>query len=165
MSRPAALAASLRIGTICCSDGEYPEAVRALAVGAPQAWFVTHRPPYTNDDERSAMDGALAPFDLVLAGHIHFFAALNLASLPPLIVNGEGGTKLDPDYAPLLRFATGGLTVEGDPFGSAHFGFAVYTRSAGGWSIALRDPDGTQRAHCTLEKRAVHCSNSEASHL
>ena len=81
--------------------------VGALAAGAPQAWFVTHRPPYTNVDERDAMDGALTPFALVVGGHIHFFAALNLESLPPLIVNGKGGTKLDPDYAPLLRFATG----------------------------------------------------------
>jgi hypothetical protein len=139
--------------------------VRALAAGASAAWFVTHRPPYTNEDERSAMDDALAPFDLVLAGHIHFFAALNLSSLPPLIVNGEGGTKLDPDYSSLLRFATGGLRVEGDAFGSAHFGFAVYTRTAAGWAITLRDPDGTERAHCRLEKRVVRCLNSEAPHL
>jgi len=139
--------------------------VRALAAGAAQAWFVTHRPPYTNEDERSAMDGALAPYALVLGGHIHFFAALNLASLPPLIVNGEGGTKLDPDYAPLLRFATGELRIEGEPFGSAHFGFAVYTRTATGWSIDLRDPDGTARAHCVLANRLVRCSNLEASHL
>ena len=34
---------------------------------SPERWFVTHRPPYTNEDERTAMGDALAPFDAVLA--------------------------------------------------------------------------------------------------
>jgi calcineurin-like phosphoesterase family protein len=123
----------------------------------PQTWFVTHRPPYTNDDERSAMGDALAPFDAVLAGHIHFFAAMNVASLPPLLINGEGGARLDPNYAAFLGLAVGNLRVEGDVFGSSHFGFAVYTRLGAGWTVSLRDPDGTERARCTLANRAVRC--------
>jgi hypothetical protein len=123
----------------------------------PQWWFVTHRPPYTNDDERTAMGSALAHFDAVLAGHIHFFAAMNVEGMPPLLVNGEGGTKLDPNYAPLLRLATGDLRVEGEPFGSSHHGFAVYTRRPDGWSISLRAADGTGRATCTLVNRTVTC--------
>jgi hypothetical protein len=129
--------------------------VRELAKGP--SWFVTHRPPYTNDDERSAMGDALAPFDAVLAGHIHLFVAMNVESLPPLLINGEGGTKLDPNYAALLGFAVGDLHVQGSIFGSAHFGFGVYTRSGAGWTISLRDPDGTERARCALAHRAVHC--------
>ena len=130
--------------------------VRELAKGP--SWFVTHRPPYTNEDERTAMGDALAPFDAVLAGHLHFFAAMNVDTLPPLLINGEGGTKLDPNYAPFLGFAVGDLRVQGTVFGSAHFGFGVYTRTAGGWMISLRDPDGTERARCTLANRAVHCT-------
>jgi len=122
-----------------------------------QTWFVTHRPPYTNDDERSAMGDALAPFDAVLAGHIHFFAAMNVASLPPLLINGEGGAKLDPNYAAFLGLAIGDLHVGGDVFGSAHFGFGVYTRTGAGWTISLRDADGTERARCTLANRSVRC--------
>ena len=133
-----------------------PTGMRSLQLSL-QRWFVTHRPPYLNEDERSAMDDALTPFDAVLSGHIHFFAALNVAGMPPLLVNGEGGTKLDPNYAPLLRLATGDLRIEGEPFGSSHFGFAVYRREFGGWSISLREPDGTPRAHCTLAKRTVTC--------
>ena len=132
--------------------------VRALAQGARTAWFVTHRPPYTNEDERAAMGNALDPFGAVLSGHIHFFAALNVAPpLPPLLINGEGGTKLDPDYARLLRFATGDVEVVGDMFGSAHHGFALYTRTGTGWTISLRDPDGRERTRCALVERVVRC--------
>jgi predicted phosphodiesterase len=121
-------------------------------------WFVTHRPPYTNDDERTAMGDALAPFDAVLAGHLHLFAAMNVETLPPLLINGEGGTKLDPNYAVFLGLAVGDLHVQGSVFGSAHFGFGVYTRTGAGWTISLRDPDGTERARCTLADRAVRCN-------
>ena len=130
-------------------------AVRELAKGA--SWFVTHRPPYTNDDERSTMGDALGPFDAVLSGHLHFFAAMNVATLPPLLVNGEGGTKLDPNYAAFLGFAVGDLHVQGDVFGSSHYGFGVYTRTRTGWTISLRDADGSERAKCTLANRTVHC--------
>jgi hypothetical protein len=126
-------------------------------------WFVTHRPPYTNDDERAAMGDALAPFDAVLAGHIHFFAALNLASLPPLLINGEGGATLDPNYAAFLGLAVGDLHVVGDVFGAARFGFGVYTRTGTGWAISLRDVGGVERARCTLTDRTVHCLSGDAT--
>jgi hypothetical protein len=122
-----------------------------------QSWFVTHRPPYVNEDERDAMGDALAPFDAVLAGHIHFFAAMNVESLPPLLINGEGGARLDANYAAFLRLAVGELHVQGSVFGSARFGFGVYTRTASGWTVSLRDADGTERAQCTLGSRSVHC--------
>ncbi len=132
--------------------------VRRMAKAGATSWFVTHRPPYINADERVAMDGALVPFDAVLAGHIHFFAAMNVATLPPLVINGMGGTKLDPNYAGLLGLAAGDLHVQGDIFGSSHHGFALYTRTASGWTISLRDPDGSERAHCTLAHRSVGCT-------
>jgi hypothetical protein len=126
-----------------------------------QHWFVTHRPPYTNDDERTAMGDALAPFDAVLAGHLHLFAAMNVESLPPLLVNGEGGASLDPNYAAFLGFAAGDLHVQGRVFGSAHFGFGVYTRTDSGWTISLRDIDGTERARCTLANRTARCTSEK----
>ncbi|MBV8368515.1 MAG: metallophosphoesterase [Candidatus Eremiobacteraeota bacterium] len=144
------------------------EAVRALATRPDlrpvrarpvplERWFVTHRPPYVNADERAAMGDALGAFDAVLAGHIHFFAAMNVLSLPPLVINGEGGANLDPNYAAFLGLAAGDLHVQGSVFGSSHFGFGVYTRAATGWTISLRDPDGTERARCALENRTVSC--------
>jgi hypothetical protein len=122
-----------------------------------ERWFVTHRPPYTNDDERTAMGDALAPFNAVLAGHIHFFGAMNVASMPPLLINGEGGTRLDPNYSALLPLGIGGLHADGRPFGSSHFGFAVYTRRGTEWTISLRDVDGTELTRCRLANHAVHC--------
>ncbi|HWT05815.1 MAG TPA: metallophosphoesterase, partial [Xanthomonadales bacterium] len=130
--------------------------VNKLAKGS--SWFVTHRPPYINDDERTAMGDALAPFDAVLSGHLHLFAAMNVETFPPLLINGEGGTKLDPNYAAFLGLAVGDLHVQGSVFGSAHFGFGVYTRNGAGWTISLRDPDGTERARCTLANRTVRCN-------
>ena len=145
-----------------CTNATAPYAVdlgdlNLVALAHGTSWFITHRPPYTNDDERAAMGDALAPFDAVLSGHIHFFAAMNVATLPPLIVNGEGGTQLDPNYAPFLGFDVGSLKVIGRVFGASQFGFGLYTRTGDGWTISLRDPDGVERAHCTLVRRAVSC--------
>ena len=135
-----------------------PRPIRARTRPVPlERWFVTHRPPYVNEDERTAMGDALAPFDAVLAGHIHFFAAMNVTSLPPLVINGEGGASLDPNYAAFLGLAAGDLHVQGSAFGSSHFGFGVYTRAGSGWTISLRDPDGTERARCALANRTISC--------
>jgi Calcineurin-like phosphoesterase len=128
---------------------------RELAKGT--SWFVTHRPPYTNADERTTMGESLAPFEAVLSGHIHFFAAMNVAALPPLLINGEGGTKLDPNYAAFLGLAAGDLHVQGNVFGSAQFGFGVYTRTRAGVTISLRDKDGVEVTRCTLANRTVRC--------
>ena len=130
----------------------------ARAFVKEQTWFVTHRPPYLNDDERTAMGDALEPFSAVLAGHLHLFAAMNVQTEPPLLINGEGGTKLDPNYAPLLGLGIGDLHTDGPVFGSASFGFGVYTRDGTGWKISLRGPDGVEHARCTLAERAVHCA-------
>ena len=65
---------------------------------------------------------------------------------------------LGPNLAPFLRFATGDVKVGGDAFGSAHFGFAVYSREGTRWTISLRDADGQERTRCTLVERTVRCS-------
>jgi hypothetical protein len=132
--------------------------VSTLARGASGSWFVTHRPPYLNRDERAAMGDALAPFALVLSGHLHFFAALDVRRYPPLIVNGEGGTVPDPDYIPFLGFATGRIQVVGRIFGLDGNGFAIYEKRGDGWAISLRDPDGIERARCSVEGRRVRCA-------
>jgi hypothetical protein len=121
-------------------------------------WLVTHRPPYLNANERAAM-GDLRPFSALLAGHVHLFGGINVAGLPPLIINGEGGDRLDAELGPLLRYALGNLHIVGTPFVTSHFGFGVYTRTRNGWSVSLRDPDGSIRASCSLEKGSVQCGS------
>jgi hypothetical protein len=130
------------------------DAARSLAGG--ETWLVTHRPPYTNATERAAM-GNLRPFSAVLAGHIHLFAALDVAGQPPLVVNGEGGDLLDTAAAPFLTAVLGDLRPTAAPYVSLAFGFAVYTRIQDGWSISLRDPHGVERKRCTLAEEQVRC--------
>ncbi len=141
---------------------------QSLAAGQRgDTWFVTHRPPFANTNETQALlqlGWSLAPFDVVLAGHVHDFEAINLASYPPLIVNGESGDDLDDagstakyiglqsnNGRPVYSFASP------TPYATKQFGFAVYTKTAGGWSISLRDADGIERRACMLTKGSVSC--------
>jgi hypothetical protein len=143
-------------------------AARRLATAASgNRWLVTHRPPFSNANQTQALLSApapFAPFDAILAGHVHDFEALNLAGYPALIVNGESGDELDPSGTtakyigeatnagkPLFTFALPA------PYATKQFGFAVYTRNAAGWAISLRDTDGIERRACALVKGSVAC--------
>jgi hypothetical protein len=131
------------------------DAMPALAAdGGSSTWLVTHRPPYANltmSTVLKAKPADIGAFDAVLAGHVHDFATLNLAGYPPLIVNGESGDDLD-DVGETEKFVNGNhfTFVDPKPFATKQFGFAVYTRSLGGWAISLRDVDGIEREACVL---------------
>ncbi|HEY0613317.1 MAG TPA: metallophosphoesterase [Candidatus Elarobacter sp.] len=141
---------------------------RALASGfSGSLWFVTHRPPFASTNETDALQALkwnFAPFDVIVAGHVHDFEAINVVGYPSLIVNGEGGTDLD-DPGSTAKYITtqrsnGNLVYQigaPPPASSKQFGFAVYTRSATGWSISLRDADGIERRACALTKGSVSC--------
>jgi calcineurin-like phosphoesterase family protein len=131
-------------------------------------WLVTHRPPYSNTNETRALravPGALAPFDAVLAGHVHDFEAINLTGYPALIVNGESGDDLDDagSAAKYIRLQTGAdkkplyAFAAPAPYATKQFGFAVYTKTTPGWTISLRDADGIERRACALAKGIVSC--------
>lgn len=131
--------------------------VAAMGAARTPPWFVTHRPPYLNDDQHAAMGNALAPYGLVLAGHLHLFAVLNVEGFPPQVVQGVGGTKLDPDYVRFLGLQAAPLKLVGQPFGSAMFGFTLYERAAEGWTLTLRDPDGRVKATCAIVRKVATC--------
>lgn len=120
------------------------EAARALVSG--QTWFLTHRPPYLNANESAAMGNALDPFSAVVVGHVHLFAVMNAPPHPPMVINGIGGDTLDNSAGTSLRAALGADAKSI----SVNFGFDVYTRTATGWSISVRNPDGSVRARCAL---------------
>jgi predicted phosphodiesterase len=141
---------------------------QALAAGASgDTWFVTHRPPFSNTNETQALlqlGWNVAPFEVVLAGHVHDFEAINLTGYPPLIVNGESGDDLDDAGStakyigfqmnagkPVYAFATPA------PYATKQYGFAIYTKSPTGWRISLRDTDGIERRACALTKGSVAC--------
>ena len=131
------------------------DALPSLAKSAPRAtWLVTHRPPYANANMSSvlhASPGDLADVSAVIAGHVHDFATVNLDGYPPLIVNGEGGDDLDDvddvrEYVGAQHYAL----RDPAPFAAKQFGFAVYARELGGWTISLRDAEGIERERCRL---------------
>ncbi|GAC1659562.1 MAG: metallophosphoesterase [Candidatus Elarobacter sp.] len=141
---------------------------QTLAAGVNgDTWFVTHRPPFANTNQTRALLALgwhFAPFWTVLAGHVHDFEAINLTGYPSLIVNGEGGDDLD-DAGSTVKFISF-QTEAGKPlyplrapahFASKQYGFAVYTKTAPGWTISLRDVDGVERRTCSLAKEAVSC--------
>ena len=138
------------------------DAAAALAGAVPgNRWVVTHRPPYANANMTAVLQpkpADITPFDAVIAGHVHDFAAVNVAGYPPLIVNGEGGDELDEAGATQAYVAANKYAfAKPDPFATKQFGFAVYTRTLSGWSISLRDVNGIERRACILAQRRVSC--------
>lgn len=144
-------------------------AAQALAANARgSTWFVTHRPPFSNANQTQALlalPWQFAPFDLLLAGHVHDFEAINVAGYPPLVVNGESGDDLD-DAGSTAKYLSLQKTNDGKPayafrdpppFGAKQFGFALYTKTAAGWTISLRDVNGVERRACALVKGTVSC--------
>jgi hypothetical protein len=133
------------------------EAARALAAGATgSVWLLTHRPPYSSANMTAVLTQApvdFSPFDAVLVGHVHDFVAVNLASYPPLIVNGESGDDLDEADSMQKYVSANGYSLGTQPpYATKQFGFAVYTRTQAGWTISLRDVDGIERTACTLDR-------------
>jgi Calcineurin-like phosphoesterase len=138
------------------------DAAAALAGTTPgNRWLVTHRPPYANGNMTAVLQpkpADITGFDVVMAGHVHDFAAVNVVGFPPLIVNGEGGDELD-DAGSTQKYVGFNKYVfaKPDPFESKQFGFGVYTRTFAGWTISLRDANGIERRRCTLAQRTVSC--------
>jgi hypothetical protein len=120
------------------------ETARTLVSG--QTWLLTHRPPYLNANESATMGDALDRFSAIVAGHVHLFAVMNAPPHPPLVINGIGGDTLDNASAASLRAILGADAKSI----SVNFGFDVYTRTATGWSVSVRNPDGSERLRCTL---------------
>ena len=104
---------------------------------------------------------ALASVELMLAGHIHTFEAINYAApVPPQILAGHGGDNLDP--TPLdLRGATfqgnSGVQVK-DGLSVGGFGFLLMTKSDAGWMIDLYRVDGSTEGRCAFASGRIDCT-------
>jgi hypothetical protein len=105
---------------------------------------------------------ALGPVELMLAGHIHAFEAINYsARVPPQILAGHGGDNLDVTPADLrgAKFqGSSGVSVK-DGLSVGGFGFLLLTKSAGGWTIDLYKADGSTQGRCLFANARVDCSN------
>ena len=145
-------------------------ALPKLATG--ETWIAGHHPIWGvaglqlgmvvggNATLMDAEEGAGIPsnVDLMLAGHIHTFEAINYDNgLPPQLVVGEGGDTLDsapPDLSGRSVGAvkiTQGLSLPG-------WGFTLLTHNGGDrWTADVYDSSGAHERTCTIAARHISC--------
>ncbi|MGH6871319.1 MAG: metallophosphoesterase family protein [Rhizomicrobium sp.] len=138
----------------------------------PPTWLVMHRPIWgaitgplgvpvggnammiaALDDSR-ALDG----IELMLAGHIHTFEAMNYASGAPTIVAGFGGDNLDVTPKDLSGANLSGKYVK-DGLSIGGFGFLIMVPEPGGWRINVHGVDGKIEHVCHFTRGRVDCGS------
>jgi len=143
-----------------------------LATG--ETWIAGHHPIWGvvglqlgmvvggNATLMDAEDGAGIPsnVDLMLAGHIHTFEAINYdKGLPPQLIVGEGGDILDSAPSDLSGRSVGtakiatGLSLPG-------WGFTLLTYAGDHWTADVYDSFGAHERTCTIAARHIDCSKS-----
>jgi hypothetical protein len=144
-----------------------------VAANVPaEAWFVSHRPL---NSMRSAPDrranevdntvqelafGTIMPpgVRMTVAGHIHFFQAVDFGgSRPPQLVVGTGGDNLV--MVPPLSVVGSDINGHKVVNSVAYSGFAymVWDRTGNLWIGTLFDVDGKALSHCRLLDRSLSC--------
>ena len=147
-------------------------ALPKLAVG--ETWMAGHHPIWGiaggsfglvkggNDTLIAAeKDIGLPPnLDLLLAGHIHTFEAINYEKgLPPQLVVGEGGDTLDNAPSDLSGWSVGtakittGLSLPG-------WGFTLLTHTGDHWTADVYGSNGAHERTCTIAARHIDCGKS-----
>jgi Calcineurin-like phosphoesterase len=95
--------------------------------------------------------------NLMLAGHIHVFEAMNYThNLPPQLIVGEGGDNLD-DAPPILTGLSVGTTKITDGFSLPGYGFLLMTRDNDHWNVDVFDASGAHERSCTYASRRMNC--------
>jgi hypothetical protein len=100
--------------------------------------------------------------ELMLAGHIHTFEAINYQDhrVPPQIVAGHGGDNLDVtpvDLRGTIYQGDSGVHVD-TGLSVGGFGFLMMTRTGpDAWSIQLYDSDGRPEQQCEFDGQRVLC--------
>ncbi len=102
--------------------------------------------------------GLPASTELMLAGHIHTFEAINYQhGLPPQLIVGEGGDRLDK-APPDLTGQTVYTATIADGFSLPGYGFLLLTRKDDGWNVDVFDASGARERSCTYAARRINCS-------
>jgi hypothetical protein len=148
----------------------------------PEAtWVITHKPLWGYELTRTgqallaqnpllaaaagAMDKPRSPqlpdVDLLLAGHIHFFAAMDFTSgntslRPAQLVVGDSGTALDTSDLRGGEEMIDGLLATYSV--KSTFGYYVVEREKKGWSGTLYGVDDSILASCKQKGREIACS-------
>jgi hypothetical protein len=159
---PGALAATLR-----------QQLADVLAKIPGEAWFATHRPldamrapgkseegnVVDNKVQELAFGGSIPPaVSMLVAGHIHFFQAIDFGGgRPSQLVVGTGGDTL----APMPPLSLVGADINGTQVKSSAtysgFGYMVWDRAGKSWVGTLFDTAGRPLQHCRLAGRALTC--------
>jgi hypothetical protein len=137
-----------------------------------EAWFVSHRPlnsmrgapgGLANEVDNRVQElafGTIMPpgVRMTVAGHIHFFQAVDFGgSRPPQLVVGTGGDNL-VEVPPLSVI---GADINGRKVANSvtysGFAYMVWDRSENPWIGTLFDVDGRALSHCRLVERSLSC--------
>jgi hypothetical protein len=144
----------------------YAAELAGLAALRPTpVWLALHRPIWGlisgplnipiggNATMIAAAGTSLIPKDveLMLAGHIHTFEAINYDhGVPPQIVAGHGGDNLDSapsDLSGAIFQGHSGVSVK-DGISVSGFGFLMLTKAGRNWTIDLYDSAGGHERQC-----------------
>lgn len=137
---------------------------RLREAAGDHAWLVTHRPIRAvltvrgsarlvgNATLQAAARGNLPPnLEAVLAGHVHLFEALGLATEPALhLVVGTGGDRLDDDVAGQVAGLSAADVAVAAGRVLHHFGFVGLEPADGSWKATVYDVDGQVLTTCSL---------------
>ena len=145
-----------------------------LAKVPPEAWIASHRPlnamrgaagrpadEVENMVQEMAFGGIMpAGVRMAVAGHIHFFQAVDFGGLrPPQLVVGTGGDNLAmvPPVSVVGADINGRKVVNSMTFSG--FAYMVWDRAGNLWSGTLFDVDGRPLEHCRLLDRSLICGS------
>jgi len=137
-----------------------------------EAWLVAHRPlnamrsaldRRANEVENAVQElafGSIMPAGvrMTVAGHIHFFQAVDFGgSRPPQLVVGTGGDNLSivPPFSMVGSDINGRKVVKSVTYSG--FAYMVWDRTGNLWIGTLFDVDGKTLNHCRLLDRSLSC--------
>jgi hypothetical protein len=154
----------------------YRSEIAALTTAEAPSWLLLHRPiwgavtgplglPVGGNQTMIAAvgtSGIPSPVELMLAGHIHTFEAMNFGNknhVPPQIIAGFGGDTLDPTPSILKGTVFQGKSsvVVKDGLSLPGFGFLLMIKDADGWTINVHDVNGKIERTCLFRSGRVDC--------
>jgi hypothetical protein len=106
--------------------------------------------------------GIPSPVSLMLAGHIHSFETINYQErdrVPPQIVAGFGGDRLDPTASNLNGdvFAGDSDIKVKDGMSLPGFGFLMMVQTQNGWRLDVHDVNGALERQCLFRLDRIDC--------
>jgi hypothetical protein len=138
-----------------------------------EAWIASHRPlnamrgavGQANEVENRVQElafGGIMPagIRMSVAGHIHFFQAVDFGGArPPQLVVGTGGDNLDrvPPVSMVGADINGRRVMNSVTYSG--FAYMVWDRIGNLWTGTLFDVDGRPLNHCRLIDRSLACGS------